>query len=232
MAIDLYESLDGQVALVTGASRGIGRELASGLADIGATVYGGGRDAEDVAAPSVEPVELDVTDDTQIERAIARIEAERGQLDVLVNNAGIHGPDGGVGEAGIEGFDRTIATNVRGPYRLSQAALPLLLAEPGGRVVNVSSRAGQFADGMDGGHAPYAISKAALNALTATLDGAYGEDGLLANAYCPGWVRTNMGGEDAPRSTAEGADTGRYLARFRPGSPSGRFWAERSIVDW
>jgi hypothetical protein len=232
MAIDLYESLDGQVALVTGASRGIGRELATGLVDLGATVYGAARNAEDVAAPSVEAVELDVTDDTQIERAISRVETERGRLDVLVNNAGIHGPGGAVGEAGIEGFDRTIATNVRGPYRLTQAALPLLLANPGGRVVNVSSRAGQFADGMDGGHAPYALSKAALNALTATLEGAYGDDGLLANAYCPGWVRTDMGGADAPRSPAEGADTGLYLARFQPGSPSGRFWAERSIIDW
>lgn len=232
MDVDCYDTLDGQVALVTGATRGIGEAIAGDLATLGATVYAGARDPGDVPDDDVEPIRLDVGDEAEVAAAIDRIEREAARLDVLVNNAGVYGPSAAVGDTETADLDQTLKTNLRGPFLATKRALPLLLDRRGGRVVNVSSRGGQFASGMAGDHAAYRISKAGLNALTTTLEGAYGHRGLLANAYCPGWVRTDMGGAGAPNRPEEGADTGVFLARFREGSPSGRFWADREIIEW
>ena len=232
MSLDLHDSLEGQVALVTGANRGIGAALADGLVEFGATVYAGARSPAEVDDGDRRPVRIDVTDETTVTAALDRIVDEAGRLDVLVNNAGVYGPGAAVGGTDVDGLDRTLDTNLRGPFLCARAALSPLLERPGGRVVNVSSRAGQFADASGGDHAAYRISKAGLNALTVALDGAYGDRGLLANAYCPGWVRTDMGGPEADRSPAEGADTGLFLARLRPGGPGGGFWAERERIEW
>lgn len=229
--VDLYDSLSGQVVLVTGATRGIGAEMAEELADLGATVYAGARAVADVEDSSLLPVHLDVTNERTMEKAVERIESETGRLDVLVNNAGVYGPAGALHTVSTDGIDRTLDTNLRGPTLLTKHALPLLLERAGARVVNVSSGSGQFAGGMSTGRAPYAISKAGLNALTAYLDAEYGPD-LLANAVCPGWVRTDMGGPGATRSVAEGAETPVWLTRFRPGSPGGRLWRDEEVVDW
>lgn len=231
MNVDCYDSLDGQVALVTGATRGIGAEIATQLVERGATVYAGARDPEDVTTSGCRPIRLDVTDDEQIETAIERLTDDRGRLDVLVNNAGVGGPSGPLDEAPIEEIDATLATNLRGPIVLTRGALPLLLADGGGRVVNVSSGMGALGEGMSGGSPAYRISKAGLNGLTVYLHGEYHGRGLLANSVCPGWVRTEMGGPNAPRTPAEGADTAVWLARFRSG-PSGRFWRNRTQIDW
>jgi NAD(P)-dependent dehydrogenase (short-subunit alcohol dehydrogenase family) len=133
----------------------------------------------------------------------------------------------------MDTFDRTSSVNLRGPVLVTKHALPLLLDREGGRVVNVSSDLGQFTGGQMGGSYPaYRLSKVGLGGLTAYLHGEYGEEGLLANAASPGWVRTDMGGESAERSPVEGADTPVWLARFRPGSPAGRFWKDRAVIDW
>ncbi|MFD1514699.1 SDR family NAD(P)-dependent oxidoreductase [Halomarina rubra] len=229
--VDLYDSLSGQVVLVTGATRGIGAEVAAQLAERGATVYAGARDVDDVEEAALFPVHLDVTNERTLENAVGRIESETGRLDVLVNNAGVYGPGGPLHRISTDGIDRTMDTNLRGPMLLTKHALPLLLEREGGRVVNVSSGAGQFAGGMSTGRAPYAVSKAGLNALTAYLDAEYGPD-LVANAVCPGWVRTDMGGPGATRSVTEGAATSVWLARFRPGSPGGKLWRDEAVVDW
>jgi NAD(P)-dependent dehydrogenase (short-subunit alcohol dehydrogenase family) len=126
----------------------------------------------------------------------------------------------------------TVDVNLRGPIVVTKHALPLLLARPGGRVVNVSSGMGALGEGMSGGSPAYRISKTGLNGLTAALHGEYGDEGLLANSTCPGWVRTDMGGPNANRSPIEGADTPAWLATFRPESPSGRFWRDREPIDW
>jgi len=230
---DVYESLDGQVALVTGATRGIGAKIAAELADCGATVYAGARDTADVTAADQRPVELDVTEESQITAAIDRIDAEAGRLDILVNNAGVFPRSGPLHEMSTEDLDWTLGVNLRGPILLTKYALPLLLERDGGRVVNMSSGLGQFSDGqMRGGYPPYRLSKVGLGGLTAYLHGEYASAGLIANAASPGWVRTDMGGPNANRSVEEGADTPVWLARFEPGSPSGRLWQDRDIVEW
>jgi NAD(P)-dependent dehydrogenase (short-subunit alcohol dehydrogenase family) len=232
MDVDVYDSLTGQVVLVTGASRGIGSVVAARLADRGATVYGGARDLSDVSADNLRPLELDVTDDASVDAAVNQIEREAGRLDALVNNAGIGGPDEPLHEADVDDIDATLATNLRGPTVLARRAIPLLLDGAGGRIVNVSSGMGALSQGMSGGSPAYRISKTGLNGLTAYLHGEYADGSLLANAVCPGWVRTDMGGPSAPRSPDDGADTPAWLARFRPGSPGGRFWRDREPIPW
>ena len=231
--VDLKSDLTDDVALVTGATRGIGAEIAAGLADLGATVYAGARDPDDITASDQHAIRLDVTDDEEIRAAVDRIERERGSLDVLVNNAGIFSRATSLHELDIEDFDRTMDVNLRGPVVLTKHALPLLLDETGGRVVNVSSGLGQFTAGqMTGSYPAYRLSKVGVGGLTAYLDSEYGDEGLIANAVSPGWVSTDMGGDDAPRSPSKGAETPVWLARFTPGNPAGRLWKDREQISW
>jgi len=232
--VRLHESLEGQVALVTGANRGIGRAIADGLAAMGATVYAGTRRLEAVRpAKGIAPIRLDVADDGTVAAAIERIGEESGRLDVLVNNAAIYDASSrDLAAESMEEIDAVLSVNLRGAILVSKHALPLLLGSLAARVVNVSSGAGSFTDGLDTSAPAYGISKAALNGLTAYLNGAFGPRGLIANSVCPGWVRTDMGGPDADRSVEEGADTPIWLATFAAGSPSGHFWRDRKIIPW
>ena len=214
MELPLYDSLDGQVALVTGATRGIGEAIAVGLVDLGATVYAGARNTDDVTAPAQRPVELDVTEQTEMRAAIDRTADEAGRLDVLVNNAGRCPPNVPLHEASADEIDTTFSVNLRGAVLLTRYALPLLLEGDGGRVVNVSSGDGAFDDVQEGysgvsgkGYASYRISKAGLNGLTAYLDGEYAADGLLANAACPGTVQTDTGRRRAAMSGRRSANS-------------------------
>ena len=229
---ELYDSLDGQVALVTGANRGIGREIAARLCDLGATVYAGSRSVSNGVPDGTERVLLDVTQEGDVEAAVDGIFSEVGRLDVLVNNAGIDGPDGDIVAAPTAEMDRTLGVNLRGPMVLCKHAVPLLLQREGGRVVNVSSGMGAITEPQSGGSPAYRVSKAGLNGLTAYLHGEYGDDGLIANSVCPGWVRTDMGGESASRSVERGAETPVLLCRFRPGSPGGGFWRDGEPANW
>lgn len=235
----LHDRLDGQVALVSGATRGLGAQVAADLYDLGAIVYAGARNPRDLAGARsdsddrVRPVRLDVTDEDQVAGAVAAAVREAGRLDIVVNNAGIYdGRRSDLLDFDTERFDLVLDTNVRGPALLAKHALPHLLARPGGRIVNVGSGMGALTGGQGGNAPAYRISKTALNALTATLHGGYGPRGLLANSVCPGWVRTDMGGPAAPRSLLEGTDTIVWLCRFQPGSPAGLFWRDRAVIDW
>ncbi|WP_136590489.1 SDR family NAD(P)-dependent oxidoreductase [Salinigranum halophilum] len=232
-AVDCYESLDEQVALVTGATRGIGATIASDLTDLGATVYAGARDTDDITEPDQRAIRLDVTDESEIETAIDRIADEVGQLDILVNNAGVFYRSGPLHEMSTDEFDHTLEVNLRGPTLVTKHALPLLLKQDGARVVSLSSNLGQFSQGqMGGGYPPYRISKVGLGGLTAYLHAEYASEGLIASAVSPGWVRTDMGGSNANRSPKEGADTPVWLSRFKPGSVGGRLWRDRTLVEW
>ncbi len=231
-------STDSPVALVSGANRGIGREIARQLAEErGFLVVVGGRDpaAAEAAASEIEgdavAAQLDVTDQAGIDALRARIEADSGRLDVLVNNAGVYGDSDGVGEYDLDRAHEVVETDLFGPWRLSRAMLPLLRAGGHGRIVNVSSGAGQLSD-MYGGRAAYRVSKAGLNALTRILAYDERESGILVNSICPGWVRTEMGGPSATRSVEEGADTAVWLATQSDRGPTGGFFRNREPIPW
>lgn len=228
--VELLDSLSNHVVLVTGANRGIGREIAQQLETLGATVYAAARNPEDVDIPDVRPVALDVTDSQTVEAAIDRIASEAGRLDVLVNNAGRYGPTGRLDEVDPRKKMETLRVNLYGPMMVCRYALPLLTARPGGRVVNVSSKAGQFDNGIESRSLPYGVSKAGLNAFTSSLADQHPK--LIVNAACPGPTRTDMVGPSAPRSVPEGAETPIWLTRFAPGSPTGRLWMDRQPMDW
>jgi NAD(P)-dependent dehydrogenase (short-subunit alcohol dehydrogenase family) len=219
-----------RIALVSGASRGIGREIARQLVEEhGFLVLAGARDPRTVdLRGSVVPLQLDVTDLASIEAARRRIESDPGRLDVLINNAGVGGPTDRAADVDPEEAHRVLETNLFGAWRLAQATLPLLHASDAPRIVNVSSGMGQLA-AMGGGYAAYRISKTALNALTRVL--AADEPDIRTNSICPGWVRTDMGGAGAPRSVEEGADTAVWLATARD-VPTGNFLRDREAIPW
>ncbi|TKX69230.1 SDR family NAD(P)-dependent oxidoreductase [Halorubrum sp. SP9] len=231
--VDLKSDLTDDVALVTGANRGIGAKIATKLADLGAIVYAGARDPTDVTAPNQHAITLDVTAEEEIHSAVDTIEQEEGSLDILVNNAGIFPRSGPLHEMERADFDRTMAVNLRGPVLLTKQALPLLLDSPGSRVVSMSSGLGQFTEGqMDGQYPAYRLSKVGIGGLTAYLDGEYGDQGLIANAVSPGWVQTDMGGDRAPRSPSKGAETPVWLSQFARGSPAGKLWKDKEQIPW
>jgi NAD(P)-dependent dehydrogenase (short-subunit alcohol dehydrogenase family) len=222
---------DRRVALVSGSSRGIGAEIARELAaDHGFLVYAGARNPEDVAEQDrVVPMRLDVIDQASVDAARDRIASEVGRLDSLVNNAGIYGDPVGAAEYDLDRAHEVLEVNTFGPWRLIEAFLPLLRESDFPRIVNVSSGGGQLSD-MNGGRAAYRLSKAALNALTRTL--ASDERWLKVNTMCPGWVRTDMGGQAAPRSVEQGADTAVWLATLPDDGPSGGFFRDRRPIPW
>lgn len=236
------------VALVSGAAKGIGLEIARGLARRGFTVFLGARDrAKGHAAAGaladagdVRFLRLDVTDEASIGEATRAIDRLAHRLDVLVNNAGVL-LDEGRSAADVETavLRATLETNVVGAFALTRACLPLLRQSPHPRIVNVSSTAGslsEMATALDDGEgfpAPsYRVSKAALNALTLVLARDLRPDRILVNACCPGWVRTDMGGPDATLSPAEGAITPLFLATLPDDGPTGGFFADGAPTPW
>ncbi len=219
-----------RVALVTGANRGIGAEIARQLAaDHGFAVLSGSRDLSKVdPGDGMNPVELDVSDQASVEAAAEAISKDPGRLDVLVNNAGVYGPHDAIADTDLGEARGVLETNTFGALRVSQAMIPLLRRGDDARIVNVSSGAGQL-DDMNGGSIGYRMSKVAMNAITRVL--AAEEDGIRSNSICPGWVATDMGGSGAPRSVAEGADTAVWLATD-PEAGSGGFYRDRAPIPW
>ncbi len=228
-----------RVALVTGATRGIGAAISRQLAALGLTVVLGARDraaAEHVAAAlgraRAVPVQLDVTDAASVSRCQRLIAAEVGSVDVLVNNAGVllddEVPMLAVGEDILEA---TLQVNLVGVWRMVRALVPAMVERGYGRVVNLSSSLASLAPPETGSPA-YSVSKAALNMLTAQLALELRGTGVLVNCLDPGWVRTDMGGPTAPRSPEEGADTAVFLATLDDDGPTGGFFRDRERVAW
>ena len=177
-------------------------------------------------------VQLDVLDPSSVTAAVDTVVARTGRLDVVVNNAGGHYDDGASART-LTDDDLLDAfqVNTIGPMRLIRAALPHMLEQGWGRIVNVSSRSGTFSATWADAPA-YGVSKAALNMLTLQLAKDVEGTGVLVNACCPGWVRTRMGGPDAERSVEEGADTPIWLACLPDDGPSGHLFGERHVIDW
>jgi NAD(P)-dependent dehydrogenase (short-subunit alcohol dehydrogenase family) len=227
-----------QVALVTGANRGIGRAIAEGLGARGFVVAVGARSwsaAETVATEignGAFGVRVDVTDPVSAAAAVQAVIERTGRIDVLVNNAGGH-YDEGVLPSEVSDADVADAmeVNLVGPWRLSRAALPHMRAQGRGRIVNVTSRSGTFTDTWANAPA-YGVSKAACNMFTLQLAKELEGTGILVNACCPGWVRTEMGGPDADKSPEEGADTPIWLATLPDDGPTGGMFGERSTIGW
>jgi len=229
------------VALVTGANRGMGLETCRALAQRGYQVILTSRDqqlGQQAAQPfvrrglSVTSFALDVTNEGSIQHLQRVLEERFGGVDVLVNNAAIY-PDKGrsVLEVEPETFRATMETNFYGPLLLCQAWVPGMITRGYGRVVNVSSRAGQLSAMGDFALA-YSASKAALNALTRIVADAARESNVLVNAVDPGWVRTRMGGPAASRSVELGAETIVWLATLPDGGPTGGFFHDRQPIPW
>jgi NAD(P)-dependent dehydrogenase (short-subunit alcohol dehydrogenase family) len=228
---------DRRIALVSGANRGIGREIARQLAAGAATVIVGARD-ERAALATAEELEgdlhgrrLDVTDQASVDRLAACIDEEFGRLDTLVNNAGVGNFEVGVLEPDFEKVQEVLDTNLLGAWRLAAACITLLRRSRHGRIVNLSSGMGQLSD-MGGGAAAYRISKTGLNALTRILANDLAADGIKVNSACPGWVKTDMGTEAARLEVHEGADTPVWLATLPDDGPTGGFFRERQPIPW
>lgn len=234
-----------KVAVVTGANRGLGFETCRQLAKQGFQVILTSRD-ESKGKAAAEKLQaeglnvkfhlLDVTSPDSIEHLAQFIRNEFGRLDILVNNAGIaldfvSEPEGSIFNSKIETLQKTIETNTYAPLWLCQALIPLMKANNYGRVVNVSSGAGQLED-MQTGYPTYRISKTALNALTRIIANELKETNILVNAVCPGWVRTDMGGPNAPRSLEEGVDTIVWLATLPDDGPTSGFFRDRKPIAW
>jgi NAD(P)-dependent dehydrogenase (short-subunit alcohol dehydrogenase family) len=228
-------------ALITGANRGLGYETARQLLAKGLNVVLSGRDedsleraAEELAQDQgrIMTVRLDVTDANTIEKARETIGSRFGMVDVLVNNAAVllYENDNAL-SVPHEGYRQTFDTNVFGVIEVCRVFAPAMAKGGYGRIVNVSSGAGQLVSMST--YAPaYSMSKAALNAWTRILASTYRKSGVLVNSVDPGWVRTDMGGPSAPRSVQQGADTIVWLATLPDGGPTGEFFHDRRPIAW
>lgn len=234
------EQPDAKIAFITGANRGIGFEVARELGAKGFRVFIGARnaDAGRAAAQSIvkaggnaQFVEIDVTKIDSVNAAAREIGKSADHLDVLVNNAGVMVKgDGAILNISDDALRESIETNSLGALRVTQRLLPLLQKSKSPRVINVSSRVAQLSSGSKSWTAAYAVSKTALNAITAQLAAALPQ--MAVNSASPGWVRTRMGGPFAERSVEEGADTIIWLATDAPQSLTGKFVHDRKEIPW
>ena len=228
-----------KIALITGANRGIGYAIAQGLLNADFQVIIGARSlekgeiaAEKLNSPSVSAVEIDIADDNSINNAFNELNNKIDRLDVLINNAGIY-PDNGFNILTIERdlLTKTLNVNTFGAIKTTQIFLPLLEKGDKARVINYSSGYGQLA-GLSSGVPSYCLSKLAVNGATIMLADALASKNITVNAVDPGWVSSDMGGENAPRTPEQGADTAVWLATVDRVKDSGKLWRDRSITSF
>ena len=229
-----------KTALVTGANKGIGYEVARQLGRKGFHVFIGARNSQKgrEATQALKDggaiatfVRLDVSNAQSITDAVHAVSEIADHLDVLVNNAGVLlDGDSAIAQVDAQTVNDTLQTNTLGPLLVTQAFLPLLSRSNAPRVINVSSGGGQLNDGMDTWAPAYCLSKTALNAVTCLFAAALPD--VSINSVCPGWVRTDMGGANATRSVEQGADTIVWLATDAPKNLTGKFLRDRKPIPW
>ena len=193
----------------------------------------GRRAADEIAKQAGQAtfLEIDVAENASVTAAAHEFWKSADRLDVLVNNAGIIvDGDDSILKISDELLRKTLETNTLGALRVTRAFLPVLTKSKAPRVINVSSGGGQLTGGADGWAPAYCISKTALNGITSQLATALPK--VAVNSVCPGWVRTDMGGENASRSVEEGADTIVWLATDAPQSLTGKFLRDRKEIPW
>ena len=239
-----------RVALITGANKGIGFETARQLGKQGITILIGARDlakgkaaADALKAEKIDarPLEIDVISEKSVAAAAAQVSREFGKLDILVNNAGVltYGTDGPAGSTPLATFRSTFETNFFGLISVTQAFLPLLKKSEGGRIVNLSSILGSIAEHADPNSPIYPMkltaydsSKAAVNMFTNHLAHELKGTAIKVNAAHPGWVKTDMGGPEAPMEIVDGAKTSVALATLGPDGPSGGYFHMGVHLRW
>ena len=222
-----------KIILITGANRGIGLETCKQLAAKGHTIIIGSRDLEkgEQAAIGIKGdvfvKKLEVTSEADMKRLFNEISIEYGKLDVLINNAGVFSEDS-VMDVSTEEMKRVFDTNVYAPLRTVQVFTPLLRKSDDPRIINVSSAMGMLNEQWPNSSA-YRLSKFTLNGITIQLANELTD--IKVNSMHPGWVKTDMGGEQAPLSVEEGADTAVWLATADD-IPTGKFFGERREKNW
>ena len=242
-----------RLALVTGANRGIGFEIARQLADHGVRVLLAGRNGEAVeeaattlrnAGLAVRPLTLDVTSAESIRAAAAQVDSEYGRLDILVNNAGIRVEEYGrqPSEQPLGQWRETFDTNLFGVVELTTVLLPLLRRSTAGRIVNVSSLLGSLGTHSDPGsyvYSPafkslpaYSASKSAVNSWTVHLAYELRETPIKVNAVHPGYTRTGMNGGAGELEVPDGARTSVSMALLGDDGPSGSFVHRGEVLPW
>jgi NAD(P)-dependent dehydrogenase (short-subunit alcohol dehydrogenase family) len=237
-----------KIALVTGANKGIGREISSQLAAHGVLALIGARDAargesaaQDLrdAGLAAQYLEIDVTSQTAVDHAASCIEREYGRLDILVNNAAIAIDWVPPSQLDIEVLHKTWDTNVYGVFRVTKAMLPLLRKSSAGRIVNMSSglaslahtAAGHFGD-FNTQLLAYCSSKTAVNAMTLKFAAELASTPVKINCADPGYVATDMNQHQGPRTVAQGAATPVRLALLPDDGPTGGFFNDEGVVPW
>jgi NAD(P)-dependent dehydrogenase (short-subunit alcohol dehydrogenase family) len=242
-----------RIALVTGANRGLGLEIARQLAQSGATVIISGRDAGKAERAAdemrddgldVSGVQLDVTDPASARRVAEEIRAEHGVVDILVNNAGVLPEATSESREAVDGglFRETFQTNLFGAVNVTEELLPLLRESNAGRIVNVSTTMGSLTDQSNprspyfGTVVPaYQASKAALNSVTISLAKLLTDTTIKVNAVCPGFVQTDLtpvNREQAPLTAADAAHVAVRYALLDDDGPSGGFFDQEAAVAW
>lgn len=231
-----------RIAIVTGGNRGLGHEIARQLLKNDVYVVVGCRDKAKCEkaleslrkeSPNVDAFELDVSDTRSVKRFVDHVVKQHGAPSILVNNAGIYpeSTESKVTDTPTSVWRETFETNLFGAVRMCREVIPSMAKMRFGRIVNISSGLGQLHQ-MGEGSPAYRVSKASLNALTRTLAAEVAASGILVNSMSPGWVKTGMGGEDAPRSVEEGADTAVWLCLLPSNGPTGQFFRDRKPIPW
>lgn len=224
-----------KVAIVSGANRGIGKEIVKQLIANNFKVVATGRSHDTLKELSNElnanlsTVVVDVSKDESCERFASYLNENYSKIDVLINNAGI------MGTSSMSAFDLTqiekvMNTNFYGAIRLSKAVFPLLKKSEDARIINVSSEMGALSN-LSGSHAAYRLSKWALNGFTMLLANDIHAGNIKINAICPGWCQTDMGGKGATRTASQGAETAVWLATEKVVG-NGNFYSNKKEIAW
>ena len=238
----LKEHKSTKIALVTGGNRGLGYETCKKLAQLGLKFLLGARDMNKGKSAAyqlnkkegldVKFYQLDVSDQNSICNVVKEVDREYGKLDILINNAAIlYDTWQKAIDADLDVVNDALRTNLFGPWRISQAFVPIMKTNKYGRIVNVSSLAGSLEYTNYGGTPAYSISKAALNMLTRKLAAELANTGILVNSVDPGWVATDMGGHGG-RPVQEGAKAIVWAATLSDDGPSGGFFCDGKVLPW